>query len=198
MKLTRDENEQQENCVWIVTLLLSSFFSLLTNFLYVHFLQEFMSETIGLFIITTDKLGFDMHILRNLYLALFDTRVQRGIFYYSTVKDSILLVFIVIPMFILGLKFWTAPIYSAYASKSNAIVAPLAMLPIFAGNHLDLTLMGVIVFCMNAYVFYYHCDPPEEFLPNRSRYTRYRGRHSAMNKGSESSDDDRRYESKIN
>jgi hypothetical protein len=69
----------------------------------------------------------------------------------------------VIPMFVLGLKFWTAPIYSAYASKANATLAPLALIPIFFSYHMDVRVMGVVVLMMNAYVFWYHVDPPEEY-----------------------------------
>lgn len=197
LKLTRDERDQQENCVWIVTLWISSFFSLLFNFIYVHFLQEFMQNTVGMVITTTDRLGFDMHILRNLYLALFDNRIQKGIYSSSMFRDLLLLTIIVIPLFVLGLKFWTAPIYSAYASKSNSIVAPLAMFPIFASKHIDLTMMGIIVLLMNAYVFWYHTDPPEDFLPNRNRYSKYRTKSSFNKRNDDSSDDDRRFTSKI-
>ena len=62
-------------------------------------------------------------------------------------------------MFILGLRFWTAPVYLKYNSKANATSAPLAIPVVFFGYHSDIKLMGALVFAMNFYVFWYHVDP---------------------------------------
>lgn len=92
-------------------------------------------------------------------------------------------------MFILGLKFWTAPIYSAYASKMNTFSVPFAMIPMFFSNHIDLSLMSGIVMIMNAYVFWYHVDPPEEFRVTNKRYTKYRSSmHGGRGHSSDSDD----------
>lgn len=74
-KLTRDEREQQESCAWVTTVFLFGFMSLYLNFIYVHFLQEVMEDSIGAIITWSDKVGIDMHVLRNLHLALFENRL---------------------------------------------------------------------------------------------------------------------------
>ena len=62
-------------------------------------------------------------------------------------------------MFIIGLKFWTSPVYLRYDSKINSLCAPFAIIVLFLGKHIDLKIMSVLVFLMNFYVFWYHSDP---------------------------------------
>ena len=105
---------------------------------------------------------------------------------------------LLVPMFILGLKFWTAPIYSAYASKLNACVAPLAMGPIFFSHHIDITLMGIVVLLMNSYVFWYHVDPPAEYNQSQHRrYQKFRGDVARRHQQDSSDDDNVTYGRKI-
>jgi hypothetical protein len=67
---------------------------------------------------------------------------------------------IIIPLFILGLRFWTAPVYINYRRKENSILAILALLPIMYSNDWEVRLLGMLVGWMNIYVFWYHVDPP--------------------------------------
>jgi hypothetical protein len=84
-----------------------------------------------------------------------------------------LIVFIVLPLFIIGLRFWTAPVYTLYALKMNAVLAPVSMVAIFGSTHLDVMMMGAIVFLMNAFVFWYHVDPPV-YKINGGKYQKHR------------------------
>ena len=77
-------------------------------------------------------------------------------------NDLIYLIFIIVPMFIIGLRFWTSPVYLKYDSTINAISVPFSIIVLFIGNHIDLKIMSVIVFLMNFYVFWYHSDPSFE------------------------------------
>lgn len=148
-----------------------------------------MHDIFGAIVSISDKSGIvDMHIVRYLYLAIFDQRIHTNIFSKNVVVDCLMIVFILIPMFIYGLKFWTAPIYSAYATKVNTLIVPLSFGPIFFSHHIDLIFMGVLVLLMNAYVFWYHVDPPEEFKDSRRRYTRHRGSYNG-NSRDDSSDE---------
>lgn len=93
-----------------------------------------------------------------------------------------LLTLIVMPLFLLGLKFWTHPVYSAYASKWNATVAPLSFIAVFVSSHPDLMILSAIVFFMNSYVFWYHLDPPLAYSSS--------GRYQPYRKGMSDSDSD--------
>lgn len=106
-----------------------------------------------------DSLSIEVHFLRYLYLALFESR-PKSLINHNVYVDCTLLVFLVIPMFILSLRFWTAPVYLNYRLKYNSFAAPFALIVCFAGNHTDVILLGVLVGFMNFYVFWYHIDPP--------------------------------------
>jgi hypothetical protein len=97
--------------------------------------------------------------LRYLYLALFEARPISPLD-HNVLVDSLLLVFIVIPLFIISLRFWTSPVYLNYQLKMNSFAAPLALLVCFGGTHTDIILLGVLVGFANFYVFWYHIDPP--------------------------------------
>ena len=76
-------------------------------------------------------------------------------------KDFLLLIFIVTPMFIIALRFWTAPSYLLYGSRWNATIAPLGFIPIFfsGSGNIDMVFLGILVLYMNLYVFFHHIDP---------------------------------------
>jgi len=114
----------------------------------------------GFIQLASDALRFDSHMIRYLYLALFDDRVKSYHLSRSLYLDTFLTLGIITPLFIVGLKFWTAPVYTPYASKINALVAPFGIIVAFISNHADVIMMGTLVALMNAYVFWYHVDPP--------------------------------------
>ena len=102
-----------------------------------------------------------MHFIRFFHLAMFDSRATTAIIDYNVIKDSLLIIFGVIPLFIVGLRFWTAPAYLKYTLKINAYTVPMTLPIIFGCNHIDVALLGVLVLIMNLYVFWYHIDPPQ-------------------------------------
>ena len=77
-------------------------------------------------------------------------------------KDIMMIIFLVLPMFIIGLRFWTAPVYMKYPLALNSCITPLSFFVVFFSDHMDVMLLGILVWMMNIYVFWYHIDPPEE------------------------------------
>jgi len=143
---------------------LSAFFSLLFNFIYVTFLQEVMADGISFIIKLTDSFGINVHIIRYLYAALFDQRISVVLLSQALIWDCVFII-MNIGMFIIALRFFTAPVYSAFARQINACVAPLSLIPVFFCTHYDVMCMSILTGLMNSYVFWYHVDPPEEYQP---------------------------------
>lgn len=108
----------------------------------------------------TDTVGIDMHFIRFFHLALFDTRAPTSVLDSEILKDTVLILLGIVPLFIIGLRFWTAPAYLKYTRKMNAYLAPATLPIIFGASHIDVVLLGILVLLMNLYVFWYHIDPP--------------------------------------
>lgn len=115
----------------------------------------------------SDKIGLDFHLVRYLILALFDQRVK-NISEITNKYDLFYLLFIIIPMFIIGLRFWTSPVYFKYISKINSLSVPFALPVMFYAHHSDIKMLGFLVLIMNFYVFWYHADPSYDEYNNTS------------------------------
>ena len=63
------------------------------------------------------------------------------------------------PLFLISLRYWTAPVYICYNSKLSSFMAPFAAIPFFYCSHWDLKILSIIVFMMNFSAFWYHMDP---------------------------------------
>jgi hypothetical protein len=119
-----------------------------------------------------DKLGIDTHLIRYLELAIFDQRPQKNLIYnFEILKDLFLLIFGIFPFFIIGLRFWTAPVYLNYNLKINSFIVPIILIVIFAASHIDIIFLGFLVLIMNFYVFWYHSDPPTYINENSKEYS---------------------------
>ena len=119
-----------------------------------------------------DKLGIDTHLIRYLELAIFDQRPQKNLIYnFEILKDLFLLIFGIFPFFIIGLRFWTAPVYLNYNLKINSFIVPIILIVIFAASHIDIIFLGFLVLIMNFYVFWYHSDPPTYIIENSKEYS---------------------------
>ena len=116
---------------------LSLFFSLVFNYIYSVFLQEIVSDTVGVTTRFLDKAHIEAHFIRYLQLALFDHRPKDVLHDMSVWKDCFWLVVIIVPEFVIGMRFWTAPVYLNYQRRLNSFVAPLCLLPVFLGTHLQ-------------------------------------------------------------
>lgn len=90
--------------------------------------------------------------------------------------DTLYLVFILIPAFIIGMRFFTAPVYLKYGLKANALIAPCVLPAIFYSSHTDILLMGILTLFMNLYAFWFHADPPREVYSG-GRYTTVQREH---------------------
>ena len=90
----------------------------------------------------------------------------------SIIKDCSMILLIILPLFVLGLRFWSSPVYLMYTLRINAFICPVALIPIFFCEHIDVSLLGILVLFMNIYVFWYHCDPPVMNDYNAGRYQR--------------------------
>ena len=96
-------------------------------------------------------------------MAIFDSRPKSFnaiIHENGVILDCIYLVFIICPLFIIGLRFWTAPTYLNFTLKLNGMVAIVALPLVFIATDWDIILLSALVFYMNAYAFWYHFDPP--------------------------------------
>ena len=160
LNLTVDEKDSQDNSVFATMFFLSLFFSLAFNFFYSLFLQELIIDISNSVIKLTDTLGIDMHFIRFFHLALFDSRAPTQVLDTQSLKDTALIIFGIVPLFIIGLRFWTAPAYLKYTRKMNGYLVPTTLPIIFLASHIDVILLGVLVLIMNIYVFWYHIDPP--------------------------------------
>lgn len=158
--LTKEEAEQQENAVYSTISVIALFFSLLLNFLMSVFLQEVLTDSCNLLIRFFDGMYIDIHFIRYLYLAMFDARPPDVLHSQAIFCDSMLLIFIVVPMFVAAMRFLTAPVYINYTLRINAFVLPLALIVVFTATHTDVLLLGLLVGWMNFQAFYYHTDMP--------------------------------------
>lgn len=102
-------------------------------------------------------------------MALFDQRDPKFLI-RSTLVDDLLYFLVILPSFVIGLRFWTAPVYLKYTLKMNGALVPLISCAPFLATHFDILLLGILVTMMNLYVFWYHIDPPREEYAG-GRYT---------------------------
>lgn len=96
------------------------FFAVLFNYVYTMYLArltEFICEgTVKIF----DKIGFEVHFVRLIYYTIFDQSTQdplnqsATVFYQSLLIDHFHLLVIIIPMFILSIKYLTASSIEPY------------------------------------------------------------------------------------
>ena len=98
--------------------------------------------------------------MRYLYLALFDSR-KTNLLEHNVLVDCGCFLLVIIPLYVIALRFWTAPSYLNYKNKLNSFVAPLAIPVIFLATHWDIIFLAIQVLWMNFYVFWYHIDPPQ-------------------------------------
>lgn len=119
-----------------------------------------MTDSCNLLIRVFDKMHVDIHFLRYLYLSMFDGRPPDVLHSKQILYDSFLLLVVIVPMFVIALRFWSAPVYINYTLRINAFVMPLAFIVIYTAHHFDIVLLGVLVGWMNFHAFYYHTDMP--------------------------------------
>uniref|UniRef100_A0A7S3FTX4 Uncharacterized protein n=1 Tax=Strombidium rassoulzadegani TaxID=1082188 RepID=A0A7S3FTX4_9SPIT len=174
ISLSRDERDSQEYSVNATIFFVALFLSLLFNYLFSLYLHSLFYAATTTLIKINDSLGLDAHFIRYLHLALFDQRLPASLMTTSSFVDSFLLVLGVIPSFVVGLRFWTAPVYFKYTLKLNSFIVPLIAVLIFAASHIDIILLGCLSLLMNLYCFWYHIDPPRTEYAG-GKYSTHRG-----------------------
>lgn len=161
-KLSRTESEAFSWTVYITIVFMTLFYGFLFNYFFSMYLQDFMTSIYNATVKSADVLGVDAHFIRLIILVLFEERDSMRHYtpLNSILKDMLMIFFIIVPMFIIGMRFWTAPTYLKYDLKINAMVAPFGIFPAFFSYHDDIKALGAVVMIMNMYVFYHHLDPP--------------------------------------
>ena len=59
--------------------------------------------------------------------------------------DAVLLMFIILPLFLAAMHFYTADIRKHYKSKVQILLVPLALIPLFYFTNIDIAILSVIV-----------------------------------------------------
>ena len=125
----------------------------------------------------SDRIGvIDLHFLRYLHLSLFTHRSLDVFADPANIEDVAMILFIITPLFVLGLRFWTAPVYINYRLRINSFLLPACIAPLFFAKHFDVILLGIVVFFMNWTAFYQHMDAPVNLYQIANR--RVRGRRT--------------------
>jgi len=96
-----------------VVVYLALFFSLSINYIYSVFLQEIIHDTIGVTMKLFDSLKIEVHFIRYLEMAVFDHRQKDVLHDMNVLIDTLLLVLCCV-LFVIALRFWTAPVYLNY------------------------------------------------------------------------------------
>lgn len=111
---------------------------------------------------SVDGLGYEIHFVRLIYLAIFDTSYfelpnQKDYAFWFWV-DHIEIIIVVLPLFMLGLRFITSPMDYPYSSKLNSLLGPCGVVPLFIYSSIDVLCLSVLVMLMNLYVTSYLMD----------------------------------------
>jgi hypothetical protein len=125
--------QEKDNEWWacqMTTIFVSLFIGFNMNYFYGLYLQKIVMTTYETIIKVADQVGFvDLHFIRLIILTFFSSRSDQALDLH--LKDLAILIGVVYPLFIIALRFWTAPSYLNYCSRMNASIAPLAFVAIF-------------------------------------------------------------------
>lgn len=197
--MTNDDRENEWWSVQWTMVFLCLFISLSFNYVYSLYLQQMIIRCYEVVVRLADKQAIDIHFVRLFIIAAFGADQTHHHMLYASWRDLLSLVLILVPLFILGLRYWTAPSYLVYGCKLNGLLCPVSLLPLFFSDHLDIKLMAGLVYIMNFLPFWGHCDPGyDNYHYNNGRYSsrRYSNRRPTKRQsGSSSSDDEPDYSS---
>jgi hypothetical protein len=118
---------------------------------------------------TMDKMGLEVHLVRLLYLTVFDVDLRERSSYPAVLSDPSMaidlgfLLFIIMPQFICALRYLAQPMtWGPYKSKYNALLAPLAVIPLFFFSDWDICFLSVQVLAMNLWVSWRQMDAGDD------------------------------------
>ena len=73
-----------------------------------------------------------------------------------------MLFFIILPLFYGAMHFYCAPFRRRYTGKSQVLVCPIALVPLFYWQNIDICFLAALVLLMNMYIAWYHIDNADE------------------------------------
>ena len=86
--------------------------------------------------------------------------------------DAALLMFVITPLFLAAMHFYTAPFKRRYTNKLQILIVPLAFIPYFFFTNVDICILSTIVLLQNGYITWYQIDQ-EEFPDPDYEYEDY-------------------------
>jgi len=163
--------EAQEAAVNYTIFVLGLFMALLFNYTYTIHLEPFFRVLSEMWIKFFDRLGFEVHFIRLVYLTIFQTKYLnestfdppelKGYMNRDTILDHLFLGLIILPLFLLALRYLTAPGHVMYESNLNCLFTPAAVLTFFFFTNWDILYMGVLVGLLNLLVTWRMLDPDD-------------------------------------
>ena len=125
------------------------FLSLLFNYFLKLYIGNMMATVFEFGIRTADRMGLEVHLIRLLYFTLFDVDLRDKNAYPPIFSDPAMaidlafLIFIIFPLFVCSLKYLTQPMTQGpFKAKSNALLAPLGVLPVIFFSDWDICFMS--------------------------------------------------------
>ena len=77
--------------------------------------------------------------------------------------DGLMLFFIILPLFYGAMHFYCAPFRKRYIGKSQVLVCPIALVPLFYWQSIDICFLAGLVLLMNIYIAWYHIDSGDDY-----------------------------------
>jgi len=163
--ISKQQKEDRKASVDWAILNMLLFVSVLINFVYSTYLaQAFLF--LGTHMVSfADMSGMvDIHVVRFFYQIIFDLtdrdttdvlRKQEISFPDGAKQDTLIVVAIIVPAFILALHFLVAPITQRYKSRIIYMTAPLMMPILFVCYSWDVTILAVHVATLHLYATYF-------------------------------------------
>ena len=139
------------------------FFAVLFNYVYGTFLHDFTLTLTTRAIQVIDAAGFEAHFVRFIHMTLFQqdgiadkNNVHSLVQIFDLVSiDAALLMFVITPLFLAAMHFYTAPFKRRYTNKLQIFVVPLAFLPYFFFTNIDICILSTLVLIQNGYICWY-------------------------------------------
>ena len=117
-----------------------------------------------------DKVGVEVHFIRLVYFTIFDQSLAESNQYFGFGEswywlalfiDTFHLLLIVLPLFVLSVKYYTASAVKPYTSGANALLAPIAVITLFFFQNYDILWMAIMVLTTNLWVSWKQMDSDE-------------------------------------
>jgi hypothetical protein len=149
---------------------LGAFFAILFNYLLTLYLGQLLAVLSEWSIRGFDRIGVEVHFIRLIYSTVFDVDLHERYHYpspwndWSLFLDLIFLVAIIMPLFLLSVRYLTHPVIDGpYTNRINALVAPIGLIPIFFFTDYDILFMSLLVCTQNFWVAWRQLDGDDSY-----------------------------------